>query len=467
MKTRFTSPLFLVVLLLGLLLGSRPAAAQFLWQRAIGTAAGDETAEFMAPVAGGFATLGTFHVPGQNRMGLFLTKVNYQGDTLWTKRQDLPRAAILYPKGLFADAAGNLVATVITFRASSTPYEGRLVKFSPLGDTLWTRAVRAPAPGSAALAVPVLGNDGSYVVIGDLSPSFPALFKFSPAGALLWTQLVPYSSTRNGFLQNLVAVPNGYLLFVDSNSAGRGKYILVDEQGTYQRERLATFYGPGRLERDSQGNVFALGGGLTKLTAQGDSVWTRTYQQFGVLLAPTRLAEMPGNRYLLAGERYNGPTRDVGIVVVDRNGVLLRDTLFVRYNSDENVAGVGLTPAGDYVVAYGASQGPIGRADQVLFAYRNWSRLLPTSARLPEALAHLRAYPNPTTGELTLEAADAHPLTGQWTLYDALGREVQAGVLPGLASCRLSLAGWPAGIYLLRVIDARRNTAQTLRLEKN
>ena len=198
---------------------------------------------------------------------------------------------------------------------------------------------------------------------------------------------------------------------------------------------------------------------------QGDSIWSHSYQQFNTLLGLTRLVELPNGRYLAAGTRYNGPTRDVGFVVVDGNGTRLRDTLLVR-GSDENVAGVALTPAGNYVLTLGTSRGPVGFADQLVFAYRNWDRLLPTRPGQPEAGARLSAYPNPTADALTLEAPDAHPLSGHYTLYDLLGRPVQTGVLPGLARARLSLAGLPAGRYLLQVSDPHRGTSQTLRLEK-
>ena len=465
---------FLVLSLtcLALLLGPAPARAQFLWQKAIGTAAGSETAEFMVPVAGGFVTLGQYvEWTAPFGTGLFLSKVSPAGDTLWTRRWPLRRAGALYPRGLFADAAGNLVATAITFgpppspTAPQPPSEGRLVKFSAQGDTLWTRAVSAPS--NAALTVPVLGNDGNYVVIGDVGLSLPALFKFSPAGALLWTQIVPYNTTRQGYLQNLVAVPNGYFLVSSPNFGGlKSKYITVNEQGGYQFERPGRIYYPDQLKLDSQGNILAVGGDLLKLTVQGDSIWGSLYQQFGQMLGVARLAELPNGRYLVAGTRRNGPARDVGLAVVDRNGTLLRDTLFVRNGSDENVAGIALTPAGNYVVALGASVGPFGRADQLLFAYRTWDRLLPTRAAQPAARARLAAYPNPTADALTLEAPDAHRLTGSYTLYDLRGSAVQAGPLPGLARARLSLSSLPAGIYLLRVSDPQCRTAQTLQVEK-
>ena len=458
-----------------LLLAAAPVRAQFLWQRAVGTALRSETATHMIAVAGGFVTAGQSGViSASDNSGLYLSKVNHTGDTLWTKRQLFANVQVFDSRGLIADAAGNLVVSAIvvppyTPAVPNPPAQGLLVKLTPAGDTIWTRRVTNPA--GALLTALVLGNDGSYVAIGAFGGGlnqFPALFKFSPAGALLWTQIVPYDGTQLGYLQNIVAVPGGYFL-VSAPIGGnlRAKFITVNEVGTYQFERLVPRgSGTGQLKLNSQGHLLAIGGSLTELTVQGDSLWSYFYRQYNAPLSLRRLAELPTGNYLAAGERYNGPERDVGLVVVDRNGALLRDTLFVRGGSDENVAGVALTPTGNYVVALGTDRGPIGFADQYLFAYRNWNRLLPT--RAPQSAAHdgLTAYPNPTADALTLETADLRPLTGQWTLYDMLGRAVQSGTLPGLPRARLSLTAQPAGLYLLRVADAHGRTIQTSRIEK-
>ena len=466
--------LLLALLLAAAFLGpARPACAQFLWQRAVGTAGRGETAEYMVAVPGGFVTAGqSLNNPQSATVGLYLSKVDYQGDTVWTHRITFAGVHIFYPRGLVVDAAGNLVVSAITFIPPATPTappaveRGLLVKLTPAGDTIWTHPVRNPA--GASLDALVLGNDGSYVAIGDLG-TLPVLHKFSPAGALLWTQVVPYDGTRLGYLYALVAVPNGYLLFSDSLAFGVPlKYITVNESGVYQFDR-SCWHGASQMYRDSQGDVLAVSGSITKLTFQGDTLWSHSYQQYGRLLGLTRIVELPNGNYLAAGERYNGPERDVGFIVVDRNGTHLRDTLLVRGGTDENVAGVALTPAGHYVVTLGTSRGPIGFQDQYLFAYRNWNRLLPTRpAAPPPALAQLVAYPNPTADALALEAADRRPLTGQWTLYDARGRVVQSGALPGLPRAPLSLAAHPAGLYLLRIRDEDHpaRPAQLLRIEK-
>ncbi|MBF9222970.1 T9SS type A sorting domain-containing protein [Hymenobacter ruricola] len=454
-------------LLLTALLGAAPARAQFLWQRTVGTAGNDETAEYMVPVAGGFVTAGKSgnqtSLPDQS---LYLSKLTYQGDTVWTKRWNFRQVQVLYPRGLIVDAAGNLVVSAVTFPVSGfSVNQGLLVKLTATGDTLWTRTVRSSGANASALATLVLGNDGSYVAVGDMA-ALPTLFKYSPAGALLLAAVVTYSPTVQGSLQNLVAVPNGYLVISAPNTfpAQRTKYITVNEQGVYQFERLRGRFFPGRLQLNSRGNLLGIGGSITELTVQGDSLWSRSYQLAGVGLGLSRLVELPNGNYLAAGTRYNGHDNDLSLVLVDRNGNRLRDTLLVSLRSDENVAGLALTPAGHYVVAAGTDQGTVGGGDQIFFAYRNWDRLLPTRAPA-EVAARLTAYPNPTAGEVTLEAGDARPLGGSWMLFDMLGRQVRTGALAGGPRARLSLSGLPAGLYLLRVADPLRRTAQTLRLE--
>ena len=468
MKPLYTT-FFLPFALACLLLGSRPAAGQFLWQRTVGTAGNDETGEYMIPVAGGFVTVGKSgnqtSLPDQS---LYLSKVNYAGDTLWTKRWNFRQVRVLYPQGLIEDRAGNLVVSAVTFPPGTpTPArQGLLIKLTATGDTLWTRTVASAGTYASGLTTLVLGNDGNYVAIGDLA-SFPALFKYSPAGTLLWTQIVPYDATRQGYLQNLVAVPNGYLVISSPNFGNlRSKYKTVDELGVYQFERPGSIYYPYRLQLDSQGNILATRGDLLKLTPQGDSIWSHSYQQYGVFVGVKRVVELPNGNYLVAGTRYNTHDNDLALVLVDPNGTRLRDTLLVRSPSDENVAGLALTPAGDYVLAGGTSMGTVGGGDQFLFAYRNWARLLPTRVAQPTALAALTAYPNPTVGELMLATADGHSLTGRWVLYDLLGRIVQTDPLPNQPRAHLTLASLPAGFYLLRVSD-ERNTTQTLRVEKN
>ena len=467
--------LYLFCLSLFLLLLARPAQAQFLWQRLIGKATANETGEYMIPVTGGFVTLGTASsATASANAALYLSKVNYRGDTVWTRRWAFRQVDIIYPSGLIEDAAGNVVVCANTLAPLATPTspippnQGLLVKLTAMGDTLWTRTLASSGPNSSGFLNLALGNDGSYVAVGEYA-ALPVLVKYSPAGALLLNLLIPYSSTRQGYLQNLVAVPNGYLLLCSPNFGTLPcKYITVNEQGLYQGERPGGRVVSHQLRRDSQGNIMAAGVyGVTKLTPIGDTIWSHVYRRNNRVVAVRRLVETPAGNYLVAGTRYNGLDNDIDLILLDHNGLQLRDTLLVRFQSEENVAGVALTPAGDYVVAGGTDSGQNLRPDQLVFALRNWDRLFPTATRPAAPPAQHTAYPNPTADAVTLAAADGHPLTGTWTLYDLLGRAVQTGELPGLARAPLSLAGRSVGLYLLRVTDTQRHTPQTLRLEKH
>lgn len=454
-----------------LLLGTEPAAAQILWSKLVSQPLLRETGKFMTPVAGGFVMVG--ESSGAVFQSLYLSKINYTGDTVWTRRVRFPHGNGVYARGVIEDRAGNLVVSATLFDSNYVPSLswGGLAKLTPTGDTLWTRLT---GDGINTL---VLGNDGSYVLASDVKTTplgtIPTLFKYSPAGVLVWSHLLPYDNTRNGYLIGIVAVPNGYLVTSLPNNVNLpGKLISVNELGVYQQERLSSPYGAGAFRLASDGNLIGLlNGGLAKFTAVGDTLWTRRYRLGN---SPSQglynVVEMPNGNYLTTGSWYNGYDRDISMQLFSHQGILLRDTLLYRSGANETPVGVGLTPTGNYVVAASVDtyliNNPTVQYAQLWFALRNWARLLPVRPGQSAPQNRLLAYPNPTLDDVLVTTADAHPLTGHWELTDLLGRVVQTGQLAGLASCRLSLAGHAAGIYLLRMTDERRATTQTLRLEK-
>ena len=451
---------------------SRPAAAQVLWTRLVNTPILQETGKFMTPVTGGFVTVGD-----ASQTSLYLSKINYAGDTVWTRQLPFGRGTGIYPlggyaRGVIEDRAGNLVVSATVFDSNFVPsrFWGKLAKLNPTGDTLWTRVTGA---GSNAL---VLGKDDSYVMASDVSnnpmPTLPTLYKYSPAGALVWSRALRYSAAVPGYLADITAVPNGYILQSLPNSGGLpGKLITVNEQGVYQLDRPTSRSGIGPLRLDSDGNLVTGGRGLTKYTVIGDTIWHRPYRlgnspSQGI----TQVTELPNGHYLTVGSWDNGYDKDMSLQLFSHQGNLLRDTLLFRFGANEIPVGVGYTPAGNYVVAASVDtyliNNPRPIYAQLWAGLRSWSRLLPARPGQPVPQARLLAYPNPTTDEVTLAAADAHPLHGRWVLTDLLGRTVLTGTLPGLASSRISLAAQPPGVYQLRVIDERRNTTELVRLEK-
>jgi len=70
-----------------------------------------------------------------------------------------------------------------------------------------------------------------------------------------------------------------------------------------------------------------------------------------------------------------------------------------------------------------------------------------------DLLSHIRLFPNPTSGLVTLELKDIHPLELSITSYDVNGRAVFMQH-PGDASGQyiLDLSGQPGGVYVLKIM---------------
>lgn len=72
----------------------------------------------------------------------------------------------------------------------------------------------------------------------------------------------------------------------------------------------------------------------------------------------------------------------------------------------------------------------------------------------PNETRSIRLFPNPTTGELTLEFIGATPQAGVVQILDLLGKALRTETLPpGRQAYQLSIGGLPAGVYFVKVMD--------------
>ena len=111
-------------------------------------------------------------------------------------------------------------------------------------------------------------------------------------------------------------------------------------------------------------------------------------------------------------------------------------------SNQEDVAGLS---AGTYQLAVTDANGCVS-----LSAYTIQST---TAVDEADLLSHIRLFPNPTSGLVTLELKDIHPLELSITSYDVNGRAVFMQH-PGDASGQyiLDLSGQPGGVYVLKIM---------------
>lgn len=441
---------------LSLLLTYLPAAGQILWDRTMGTSAYRETSVAWVTVPGGYINvgLGSSDGTGQQPDQIYLSKVDDAGTVLWQRGLAVPGARTLYPQAAVADMSGQLYVTVAGFNGVTPNYSsGLLIKYSSVGDTLWTRVIK-PLGGQADFSSIVLATDGSVVVTGRQEPD-QFIAKYSSSGQQLWRRSYFYSPDDIGYLQQLAKLPSGFLVIEAPLNGGKPpRYLLLDEDGQLVAEKPAPPFYPYAVQPDQGGNLLAAAGRLTKISPQGDSLWTRRYSLYGGPFEVMFAAETkPGGTYLLCGTRYNGLDRDLGLVLVDQNGTMLRDTIFVIPRTSEYPSGATFDAQGNYIIAGYFSEGAIGGADQFAFKLRNWNRTLPTRVGMTSATAYT-LYPNPAPlNNVQIATNSGTAFLGEYQLCDAMGRILRLGRTTPLG---IPLDDVPPGLYLIRLRQGER-----------
>lgn len=438
---------------------------QLLWQQAMGTAAYDETSSAFLPVPGGYVNVGGHGGNGRGALPnkFYLAKLDAAGTVLWQKSPSMAsrNVQVMEQLGAAANAAGELYATGICTELvalhPASPYSfGLLVKFSPAGDTLWSRVLHGINRSDYSQIV--VTADGGAVVIGS-NDNDEFIAKFSSSGQELWHRSYTYNNIVIGYLQSIVQTTGGFLV-ANAPNCGCGvpwKYLVLDAQGQKITEKPAPYRGYYSMQTNLAGNILAGAGRFYKISATGDTLWSRQYTQYGRKVEVRLATPVPGtSNYLLAGTRSNSVDEDLSLLLVDQNGTRLRDTLLIRYGGNEWPTGLSVDAQGNYLVGgYTSDTGPIGRADQFALKLRNWNRLLPTRPATGPATAY-QLYPNPATGvdQLRVATESGQAYTGAYELRDLTGRLLQAGT--SWPSQGLPLRGRPTGLYLLRLREGER-----------
>uniref|UniRef100_A0A7C4GA98 T9SS type A sorting domain-containing protein n=1 Tax=candidate division WOR-3 bacterium TaxID=2052148 RepID=A0A7C4GA98_UNCW3 len=211
-------------------------------------------------------------------------------DTVWTRRFDSGRDDYGSYGGIDPDS--NVIVAGPTFDdTSGWQTDITLVKFSPQGDTLWTRTYDGGARYSfGSAAVDARGN---VVVVGRISPASAVVNKYNSFGSLLWTRqlylgwhtrfyavttddsLNIYVSgwyTTQSLIDEVILVkysPDGDSLWIKTLDFGGDDEGISMLRMTPDGSHLV---GTGNT---GDGRPWTLDFLTVKLTLGGDTVWTR------------------------------------------------------------------------------------------------------------------------------------------------------------------------------------------------
>jgi uncharacterized delta-60 repeat protein len=362
----------------------------------------------------------------------FITlKYSAIGDSLWCKSFDGIPNSYDQATSLSLDVNGNAYVTGVS-NCKTTKQDYATIKYNSTGDLLWVNRYDGPTNISDRPTSIAVDADQNVYVTGQSSSSY-ATIKYDVDGNFIWQQR--YSSITKGGASALSITSNNEII-VTGSSDNDNVTIKYNSQGlpiwTTRYHFPGNVYNAATLKIDLGGNSYVTGAtgvgngrgstrdyATVKYNANGDTVWTRIYNEGSWDEANSLVYDVDGNVYVtghsdgnyatikyneygdtLWVRKYNGPADgyDVAISIeLDLNGNVIvsgssdgvstgLDYCTIKYNSngdtvwlrryngpgngDDEVLAMALDAAGNIYVV-GKSTSVNGDFDICIIKYSN------------------------------------------------------------------------------------------------
>ncbi|MEO0114521.1 MAG: T9SS type A sorting domain-containing protein [candidate division WOR-3 bacterium] len=442
---------------------------------------------------------------------LFSYGLSLSQDTLWLRRLD--RGNEEWGYGITFDRMGNLMVAGVSWN-SSTRHNILLIKYTPNGDTIWTKCY-GDSESEAAYAV-ASDQEGNIITAGwsgnDTIESQCLLVKFSPEGNFLWKREYRIRDI-DCFTDVAIDRDNGIVLTGTSYTyLGGGDNIgflrKYDTNGTL----VWTKFYPWSdwllgIVVSQDGNFFVTGIDTfwqiitVRFDSAGDSIWTRKLSwighhhsfgcaadldSFGDIVVVGYTTDWSNYDWVVIKYTQNGDTvwtrrfdfttgdwatnvttdhlgniyvcGNVG--VIDTNDYLLAkltpngDIIWTRrYDNgyDDKVYGVAVDTNGNPIVTGTSHNG--NDYDIVTIKYRGLSGIKEDRQPFNAPSSMLNVYPNPAKSVLAIRlslSADRQAIK----IFDVSGKLIREIATPSAHNgneLKISLKGTKPGIYFLRL----------------
>jgi hypothetical protein len=232
-------------------------------------------------------------------MCLSLVAIAFAGvDTVWVRRYDGPMHYTDIPEALAIDGTGNVCVTGYTGFISC--YDYATIKYSPTGETLWTRTYNGPGNGDDyARAIAADGSGNVYVTgssFGAGTGDDIATIKYGSSGDTLWLRRYngPSSNSDAASAMAVDGTGNVYVTGLSHDPYTDDDYTTVKYSPTGEQLWASRYSGPdsgidhsNAIAVDGAGNVYVTGfseGAGTgrdyatiKYSPTGQELWVRRY----------------------------------------------------------------------------------------------------------------------------------------------------------------------------------------------
>lgn len=391
------------------------------------------------------------------------TKMNNNGDTVWTKEIHLPnKSTVAYSIKQTLDS-GYILSGLTTDNLFSALLDksGNLQwsKFIKINKSIYYRNVSVRQCA-----------DSGYLIIGTGQPvtgvnSFVFLIKLLPNGSISWAKkYLAINKYCTGY--DLINLNDGYLCYMKLNNSL--VLLKIDNSGKALWNKSYDVYGYGggnlvppniQLTSDS-GFIFfdsdcSVGTLLYRVDSAGEFLCGNAFH-----LIAFKLLETPDKGFFIAG---NGPLcgmktgiREIGIIKIDSIG---SNDLRSCYTSLQNKYVVN-TIVDSTIIFTDSSSGSevpcnLVISNMKLSIHDGCVKVTP-SVYETTVESDIRLFPNPSSGIFTFESKEIKQY--QISIYNILGETIYRATLTGI-SHQIDLTSESNGMYYYRIESSDKNFA--------
>jgi hypothetical protein len=466
--------------------------AQITFQKNYGTYLHEQAHAVMQTSDGGYILVGDQSTIGMNP-DIYVVKTNEFGDTSWTRIYERTYSSIA--RAVLETSDGFLVAGSDVVTIAPGRFDFFLMKIDYQGDTVWTRTYGGSKDEQAfdLKATP----DGGYILCGQAEEVGGGemsywLVKTSSSGDSIWAKKYGRGPDDRLYGKSVqVTSDGGYIIagYVDDRTVGTSAdYIYLVKTGADTVSWTKSIDLPGsELAYDVQevsdgfvivGHSNTLGTGgweifLLKTDTLGNELWTRTYGDSSDERAYS-VEKMADDGFLICGmtRSMGAGSSDYYLIRTDSLG----DTLWTRTyggTSSDEALDAHPTDDGGYVIAGYSQSYTAGWADFFLVK-TNADGLVPIvqthEAEIIQSFRLYQNYPNPFNPVTTIEFQIPNTDLVSIKIYDILGREITTlldKTLPaGWHQVRWDAGTVPSGVYFYRLTAGKYDVVKKMLLMK-
>jgi hypothetical protein len=250
-----------------------------------GSSTYEEASEIIQTVDGGYAVI------GDNGSGIYLLKLDANGDTAWSKTF-YGSSVSSYPNSIRQTTDGGYIIACNYYNSQN--YQALLIKTNSTGNILWSKLYGGSNPTSALATIQT--NDGGYVFTGYAFFSGPGyeilVIKTDPSGNISWSKT--FGDNNQNIGQDIEQTTDGgYIIAGSSSNSSLNDAITLLKLNSLGTLTWVKHFGntgseyPSDVEQTADGGYilagstssFNLGGEafLLKTSSSGSAQWAKTY----------------------------------------------------------------------------------------------------------------------------------------------------------------------------------------------